>query len=830
MAKENPQKNNKAEDKPEIKSALGGKVVAQDIADEMRRSYLDYAMSVIVSRALPDVRDGLKPVHRRILFTMHESGLNHTAKFRKSAAIVGDTLGKYHPHGDSAVYDAMARLAQDFNMRYKLVDGQGNFGSIDNDPPAAARYTEARMSGVADAMLQDIDKETVDFMPNYDSRLKEPKVLPSIVPQLLMNGTLGIAVGMATSIPPHNLGELLDALDYLIQNSDASTDDLMQFVRGPDFPTGGIVYSKEDIKHAYASGKGGVVMRGETEIEEMPKGGFQILINSIPYQVNKSEMIVQMADLVREKKIEGIKDIRDESDKDGLRIAIDLKPGVSPQNILNNLYKHTELEKTFHFNMIALVDGIQPQLLRLKEILEYFIEHRKVIVERRARFDLGKALDRAHILEGLKKALDHIDNIIKTIKAAEDKEIAHGDLMKKFDFSERQASAILEMRLQTLAGLERQKIEDELKEKLAVIKDLRDLLNDPKRILRVVREEMADIRKKYADERKTKVMAHAAKIMSMDDLVPEAEAVMVLTRGGYVKRIAPESYRPQNRGGVGVIDMNTKEEDFVDMFMTANTHDNILFFTDKGKAYPARMYDIPEGKKATKGKSIFNFLPISDGERVTSAVGLPKKKDVENTAIVMITRGGIIKKVDADVLHDVRRSGIVAIKLEAKDELKFTHLVSSGDDIIVATDSGQSVRFRESDVRKMGRTASGVRAIKLKGSDSVIGADVVRKGVSGQYVLTMSKFGYGKKTDAKQYRVQGRGGSGIKTSKVTGKTGKLMIAKVMNPEFKEIIAISQKGVVIRTELSQIPTLGRQTQGVRIMKLREGDAIASLTYL
>ncbi len=806
------------------------KIVLNDIAEEMRRSYLDYAMSVIVSRALPDVRDGLKPVHRRILYTMHEAGLTHGARFRKSATVVGDTLGKYHPHGDGPVYDAMARLAQDFNMRYTLVDGQGNFGSVDGDPPAAARYTEARMSAIAEAMLQDIEKDTVNFIPNYDSRLKEPIVLPSTVPQLLMNGSLGIAVGMATSVPPHNLGELLDAISYLIENPDASTEDLMQFVKGPDFPTGGIIYSKEDIHHAYASGKGGVVMRGESEVEEMKNGGYQIIISSIPYQVNKSELIIQMAELVREKKVEGIKDIRDESDKDGLRIAIDLKPGVNPQGILNNLYKRTEMEKTFHFNMIALVDGIQPQLLRLKEILEYFIIHRKVVVERRAQFDLNKALDRAHILEGLKKAIDFIDAVIKTIRAADDKESAHKDLVKKFSFSDKQATAILEMRLQTLAGLERKKIEDELKEKMLLIKELRALLADPKKILKVVKEETIETRKKFGDERKTKVISHAAKIMSMDDLVPEAEAVMVLTRGGYVKRISPEAYRSQNRGGVGVVDINTKEEDFVDMFMTANTHDRIIFFTDKGKAYPTRMYDIPEGKKATKGKSIFNFLPISEGERVTSALVFPKTKDVDKSSIIMITKGGIIKKVEASVLEDVRRSGITAIKLEGKDELRFAHLVSPGDDILVATEMGQSVRFKESDVRKMGRVAAGVRAIKLKGKDSVIGADVLKKAMADQYVLTLSRLGYGKMTEAKQYRVQKRGGSGIKTSKVTSKTGPLMIAKVMNPEHKEIIAVSQKGVVMRTEISQVPSLGRQTQGVRIMKLREGDAIASLTYI
>lgn len=806
------------------------KIIPVEITREMGDSYLDYAMSVIVSRALPDVRDGLKPVHRRILYTMHEAGLGHSAKFKKSAAIVGDALGKYHPHGDSALYDAMARMAQDFRLRYPLVDGQGNWGSIDGDAPAAYRYTEARMTSLAEEMLKDIEKNTVDFRPNYDNRLKEPIVLPSALPQLLLNGTLGIAVGMATDIPPHNIAEVIDATAHLIENPDASTEDLMQFIKGPDFPTGGLIFNPKDIHRAYASGKGGIVTRGEAEVVETKKGGFQIIISSITYQTNKSEMIIKMADLVRDKKIEGIKDIRDESDREGMRIAIDLRAGVNPQKILNSLYKHTDLEKAYHFNMIALVDGIQPQVLRLKDIIHYFIEHRKIVVERRARFDLNKAEERAHILEGLKMALDKIDAVIKTIRASKDKEMAHKNLVSKFKFSGKQATAILEMRLQALAGLERQKIEDELKEKLNLIKDLKSLLASAKKILKVVKDELFEIKKKYGDERKTKIIGRAAKSLSVEDLILEKEQVMVLTKGGYVKRTDPEAYKAQKRGGMGVIDISTKEEDFVNIFLTAGTHDDLLFFTDKGKAFQIKMYDLPEGKRATKGKSIMNFISLSGDERVTSVLVFPKALKKEEINLIMATKGGVIKKVNADSFKDVRRSGIAAIKLQKGDRMRFVHLISKGDDVILATKKGQSIRFKGSDARVMGRSAGGVRGIKLAKDDELIGADIIKKDEKGQFLLTMSKKGYGKKTDVKNYRLQKRGGSGIKTSKVTDKTGPLMIAKVINPEFEEVIAISQKGQVIRVSLAQIPALGRQTQGVRIMKLKTGDSIASLTCL
>jgi len=806
------------------------KIIPTEISKEMRSSYLDYAMSVIVSRALPDVRDGLKPVHRRILYAMHEDGLNHNAKFRKSANVVGAVMGRYHPHGDTAIYDTMARMAQDFLMRYPLIDGQGNWGSIDGDSPAAMRYTEARMTALADEMLKDIDKNTVDFGPNYDNHLKEPAVLPASLPQLLINGSLGIAVGMATNIPPHNLSEVIDALIYSIENPRASTQDLMQFVKGPDFPTGGLIFNTKDIQQAYASGRGGIVTRGEVEITETKEDNYQILISSIPYQVNKSELIIGMAELVREKKIEGIKDIRDESDREGLSIAIDLKSGVNPQKILNNLYKHTALEKTYHFNMIALVDGIQPRVLRLEDMLKYFIEHRKIVVERRTRFDLARALERAHILEGLKKALDNIDAVIKVIKSSADKEIAHKKLMEKFKFSDRQANAILEMKLQTLAGLERQKIEDELKEKQKLIKDLRLILADPKKILKVIKDELVEIKNKYGDERKTKIISRAAKIMSTEDLIPEKEQVMILTRGGYIKRTDPEAYRAQKRGGIGVIDMETKEEDFVSIFVTANTHDDLLFFTDKGKAFQIKMYDLPEGKRATKGKSIVNFLSLSGDEKVTSVLVSSKEAKENSESLVMVTKNGIIKKVDISSFKEVRRSGIIAIRLTKDDELKFSFLVSKGDYVILATKKGQSIMFKESDVRNMGRGAGGVRGIRLSKDDEVMGAGSVRRKDKEQFLLTIGKKGFGKKTQVKNYRLQRRGGSGIKTTKITDKTGPLMIAKVINPESEEIIAISQKGQVIRTALAQVPVLGRQTQGVRIMKLKTGDSIASLTCL
>ena len=806
----------------------GAGIVGIGISREMKDSYLDYAMSVITMRALPDVRDGLKPVHRRILFSMHEKGLTASAKFRKSATVVGDVLGSYHPHGDSSVYEAMVKMAQDFSHRYPLVIGQGNFGSIDGDSAAAYRYTEAKMSRISGEMLRDLDKETVEWRPNYDGSKREPTVLPAAVPNLLLNGTLGIAVGMATSIPPHNLREVVDATVALIDDEEATNEDLLQFVKGPDFPTGGIIFADKEVHHAYASGRGGVVCRGELEVVETKSGQFQIIISSIPYRVNKSDLIVKIADLVHDKKLEGIKDIRDESTKD-IRVVIDLKTGVNPQKVLNFLYKHTELESVFHFNVLALVDGT-PQTLSLRAMLKEFISHREIVVKRRTEFDLRKALDREHILLGLKKALDHIDKIIKTIKASKDTPTAHINLMKEFKFSDKQAAAILEMKLQKLAGLERKKIEDELNETQALIKTLKELLSSAKKILKVVKDELIEIRDKYGDDRRTKVVRGGVKVISEEDLIPEKESVLVYTAGGYVKRTDPGEYRTQKRGGVGVVDLDTKEEDFVTHLLTANTHSDLLFFTDKGKAYQIKMYDIPEGRRATKGKSIMNFLQLSGDEKVSSILVMPKALKNATLSILMVTKDGTAKKVSAESFKDVRRNGIIAIKLSPDDLLMSTLFVDKGDEVILATRKGQAIRFRESDIREMGRAAGGVRGMKLGKSDVLVGADVVKKDANNPMFLVMMENGFGKRTALKEYKTQKRGGSGIKTAKVNSKTGNLMAAQVVTEEKSQIITMSKKSQVVRVDLTSVPSLGRQTQGVRIMKLRAGDAIASLTCL
>ncbi len=842
-------------------------VIDRNISTEMRESYLDYAMSVITTRALPDVRDGLKPVHRRILYAMHRMGLTPGARFRKSAAVVGDVLGKYHPHGDISVYDAMVKMAQEFSMRYPLVIGQGNFGSIDGDSAAAMRYTEAKMSSMASLLLNDLEKETVDWRPNYDGTLKEPEVLPAAVPNILLNGTLGIAVGMATSIPPHNLTELTNALTHLIENPDATVEDLMEHVSGPDFPTGAVAFNKKDLLHAYTTGKGGVVVRGQAEIVEDKKGNFQIIITSIPYRVNKSDLIVRIADLVRDKKIDGIRGLRDESTRD-IRVVVDLKVGAHPQKVLNFLYKHTALEDTFHFNMVVLVDGV-PQTLSLKGILQEFIKHRKVIVKRRTEYDLRKAQEREHILLGLTKALDHIDEVIKTIRASKDVPDAAANLIKKFKFSDLQAAAILEMRLSRLANLERKKVEDELAEVQAMIAEWTALLGSEKKMLSVVKTEIVAAGEKFGDDRNTKVIKGAAGIINVEDLVPEEEQVLVLTSGGYVKRTNPEEYKRQKRGGVGVIDLDTKEEDFVTTVLTTSSHSDLLFFTDLGKAYQIKMYELPEGKRSTKGKAIVNFLSIGDNEKVTSV--LPMRLSAHSTkgkksakadgasgkddaaegsqSLYMITKLGVAKKVDATAFHDVRRSGLIAMRLDAGDQLIAALLVGKGDEIVLTSQRGQAIRFKESDIRSMGRTAGGVRGMKLDKDDVIVGADVVRHGDKGAEILVVTKNGYGKTTPAKEYKTQNRGGSGIKTVKVTPKTGQLIAARVVSKvggnakssgngdtsadninDMSELVVVSQKGQVIRTELSEIPSLSRDTQGVRIMKLRDGDAIASFVCL
>lgn len=804
-------------------------VIDAEITLEMRKSYLDYAMSVITSRALPDVRDGLKPVHRRILYTMHEMGLVSGAKFRKSAAIVGDVMGKYHPHGDIPIYDAMVKMAQTFSFRYPLVWGQGNFGSPDGDPPAAMRYTEAKMTAISSELLRDLEKDTVEWAPNYDGRMNEPLVLPTAVPNLLLNGTLGIAVGMATNIAPHNLKEVCEAMIHLIDHKDATTEDLLQFVKGPDFPTRGLIFADKEMKHAYGTGRGGVVVRGEAEIVETKAGSFQIVITSIPYRVNKAELVVQIADLVREKKLEGIKALRDESTRE-TRIVIELKNNAYPEQVLNYIYKHTQLEESFHFNMVGLVNGV-PETLSLKKILEVFIKHRREVVRKRTEFDLKKAEDREHILIGLKKALDHIDEIIKLIKKSKDVEDAKNGLMKTFKFSELQALAILDMKLQKLAGLERKKIEDELEAVRALIKKLKEILSSEKNILAVVKDETLAVMEKYGDDRRTKIIRHGVKEMSDEDLIPNEDNVLVMTKGGYVKRTKPEEYRKQKRGGVGVIDLETKEEDFVTHLISGSTHSDLLFFTDKGKAYQVKMYEIPEGRRATKGKAVVNFLAVSGEERITSVLIVPKEAKATDWSLVLITKNGTGKKVSGESFKDVRRSGIIAIRLEEGDELISAGMVEKGDECILTTSLGQSIRFKESDLREMGRSAGGVRAMRLKKGDFIVGADTVKKGSKEASLLSVMENGFGKKSKLSSYKVQKRGGSGIKTAKITKKTGVLMSARVVyGDEGDEIVAMSKKGQVIRIAVSDVPLIGRQTQGVRIMRLHEGDKIASVTCL
>ena len=810
---------------------IAANVIDQPIVAEMRQSYIDYAMTVITGRALPDVRDGLKPVHRRILYAMKEMGLVPGAKFRKSAAVVGDVLGKYHPHGDIAVYDSMAKMAQDFSYRYPLVLGQGNFGSIDGDSPAAMRYTEAKISRIAEALLTDLEKETVAWNPNYDATRDEPRVLPAALPNLLLNGTLGIAVGMATNIPPHNLREVVAATIHLIDNPDATTNDLLEFVKGPDFPLGGVAFSKADITHAYGSGKGPVVVRGEAEIIDDGKKDTRIIITSIPYRVNKSELISRIADLVQEKKIEGIRDLRDESTSD-IRIVVELKGTAHPQAVLNNLYKHTELESTFHYNMLALVGGV-PEMLSLSGMLEHFVEHRREVVKLRTEYDLRKAEEREHILLGLSKALDHIDEVIAVIKKAADIPSASLALQKKFGFSVLQAAAILEMRLSKLAGLERKKIEDELSEIQQLISTLKEILSSPKKILAVVKRELTELGEKYGDDRRTKIVKGGVQNISAEDLVPDEESMLLLTQGGYVKRTNPSEYKKQKRGGVGVVDIATKEEDVVTHFLVAHAHSDLLFFTDFGKTYQLKMYEIPEGKRATKGKSIMNFLPLSAEESVTSVLAVPKGAALDASSVVFVTEMGAVKRVAAKAFADVRRSGIIAITLKSSDRLVSAHLAGEGDTVSIVTAKGQSIRFEAEDVREMGRTAGGVRGMSVRKGDRVVSAEVISllEAKNASLLVIMSK-GYGKRTKISEYKVQGRGGSGIKTAQVTPKTGEIIGARIVVGDLKEeeLVVISKKGQVIRTSVAEISLLSRATQGVRIMKLYPGDSIASMVAL
>jgi len=827
-------KSSKADKVEATEGEIVEKIEPINLVQEMRTSYLDYAMSVIVSRALPDVRDGLKPVHRRILYAMWGIGLRHNSKFKKSAHVVGEVMAKFHPHGDSAIYDSLVRMAQDFNMREMLVNGQGNFGSMDGDNAAAMRYTEAKLRAIAEELILDIDKNTVDFSPTYDGSYREPRVLPAKLPNLLLNGSMGIAVGMATNIPPHNLSELCDGIGALIENPKISIEELTEYIKGPDFPTGGIIYNKKDIAAAYATGRGGIVMRAKTDIQETDKGDrTNIIITEVPYQVNKARLIEKIATLVQEKKIDGIKDLRDESSREGVRIVVELKKDSYPKKVLNKLYKLTELQTTFHVNMLALVDGIQPRVLNLKTVLEEYLKHRQEVIRRRTQFDLDKALERAHILEGLKMALDKIDLIIALIRKSKDKEEAKINLMSKFKFTERQTLAILEMKLQQLANLERQKIEDELKEKQKLIAELESILKSEKKIMSLIKTDVQTIKDTYGNARRTQIIAHGVKEFNIEDLVPNEPTLIISTRDGYIKRLPQDTFKQQSRGGKGVMGLTTKEEDVVDKIISTNTHDNILFFTTRGRVFQLSAYEIPQATRTAKGQALQNFLQLAPNEKVSVFLSVDNLGSYES--LVMVTSKGNIKKTKLEDFKNVRKSGLIALKLKENDMLEWVHPTTGNNDIMITTSLGQSIRFKEKDVRAMGRTASGVRAIKLKSTDEVVGMSILDNSLVKMKVLELlvvSENGMGKKTKINEYKVQGRGGSGIKTMAVTSKTGKIISSQVVNStEDKDIMIISVKGQVIRTSLKSISTLGRATQGVRIMRFKqEGDKVAAIAFV
>jgi len=832
MAKKNNKNKKEGDEKKKEIGADIGYVKERNITQEMQDSYIDYAMSVIVGRALPDVRDGLKPVHRRILYTMREDGITHSAKYRKSASVVGTCLARYHPHGDMAVYNSLVIMAQDFSMRYPLVQGQGNFGSVDGDPPSAQRYSEARLSKIGEAMLRDIQKETVNFIANYDGTRKEPTVLPSPVPQLLLNGSLGIAVGMATNIPPHNIGEVIDASIYLIDNPKADTEDLFRFVKGPDFPTGGEIYNKEDIIAAYSQGKGSITVRGKAEIVE-EKGKSQIIITEIPYRVRKAKLVEDFAKMVQKKKLEGVRDIRDESDREGMRIVLDLKSGSYPAKILNRLYNFSSLQETFHINMIALVDGIQPRVMGLDELLQHYIDHRKEVVTRRTKFDLEKAKERAHILEGLHKALSHIDEVIKTIKKSESRDDAQKNLMKKFDFTEVQANAILEMKLQKLAKLEREEIENELEEKRKIIKELTAILKSKKKIENVVKKELLEMKELFADKRKTKVYEEGLKKTDDLDLIPQEPTIVTITQGGYIKRVNPSTYKSQQRGGKGMLGMKTGQDDVVDHFIEAMTHDFLLFFTDSGRVFRVPVYQVPEGARAARGRGLMNFLEISSNEKVLTVIPLESQevaqaeKEKEDKNLVVVTKKGVIKKTPLKEFSNIRRSGLIAITLRKNDEVCRVRKTSGKDEVAIVTKKGQIIRFGEKDVRTMGRQAGGVKGVNIRKGDEVADVTIIKKeDLTKAFLLLMTENGYGKRIKVKNYRAQKRGGVGVKTIKNSEKVGEVISLRTIVKE-KDLIAISRKGKAIRMELKNISEQSRVTQGVRLMKMDKGDGLASI---
>lgn len=790
----------------------------------MEDSFLRYSMSVIVDRALPDVRDGFKPVHRRILFSMNQNGNRSTSKFVKSARIVGDVMGKYHPHGDSAIYNSMVRLAQPWSLRYPLIQGQGNFGSMDGDEAAAMRYTEARMAKPADEMLVDIEKDTIDFKPNFDGSEQEPVVLPAKLPNLLLNGQIGIAVGMATNIPPHNLGELVDASVELIDNEEATIDDLLKHVKGPDFPTGATVYGGAPMKQAYQTGRGSVMIRAEASIEETKRGRHQIVVTEVPYGVNKATLIEKIAELVKDKKITGISDLRDESARGSVRVVIELKKDAYPKKLLNQLYKLTALQTSFNFNMLALVDGIQPRILGLHEMLSEFIRHRQKVVRRRTEFELRKAKERAHILEGYKIALDHIDEVIKTIRASKTQDEAEKALITKFKLSEIQAKAILAMQLRRLTGLEREAIENELNELLKLITKLEGILADEKEILKVIKTELLEIKEKYGDERRSKIINHELGKFSDEELIPEEDSVILLTTENYIKRTLVSEYRRQNRGGKGKRGMTTKDEDAIEQLIPASTHDYLLFFTNKGRVFRLKAYEVPAASLQAKGVAAVNLLQLQPEEKITSIIKHEKDAD-DSGYLFMTTVKGTVKKTPLKDYANIRTNGLIAIRLDEGDELRWIQKTTGENDIVVSTSAGQAIRFNEVDARPMGRSARGVRGVRLRPNDSVVGMDVICN--DDQKILVISQNGYGKVTKASNFPSHKRGGVGIKAAVVTAKTGPIVTARTLEADADEVLLISNKGQAIRVGLKDIPTLGRTTQGVRVMKLSDGDAVSSI---
>ncbi len=794
------------------------KIIDVDVNREMRQSFLDYSMSVIVSRALPDVRDGLKPVHRRILYTMHEKGLTPDKAYRKCADTVGAVLGSYHPHGDASVYDAMVRLAQDFSMRYMLVDGHGNFGSVDGDPPAAYRYTESKMSKISTEMLRDIDKETVDFMPNFDDRLEEPTVLPSRFPNLLVNGSGGIAVGMATNIPPHNLGEVIDAMCLVIDNPDVEIPELMECLPGPDFPTGATIMGRSGIRAAYMTGRGKITVRAKTEIVEENNGRFKIIVSELPYQVNKARLIEHIADLVNDKKLEGISNIEDHSDRNGMHVEIDVKRDASPQVVLNQLFTYTQLQATFGVIMLAIVNG-EPKILNLKEMLTHYKDFQEEVITRRTAFDLGKAQERMHILEGLKIALDNIDEVIATIRASKDTAEAVSNLMEKFSLSEIQAQAIVQMRLRQLTGLEREKIEDEIKELAIKIEDFKAILASKERRMQIIKDEAIEIRNKYADERRTEICSISGEV-DIEDLIPEEECVVTFTRFGYIKRQTTDTYKLQNRGGRGVSGMTRREEDVATELFMSGSHDYILFFSDKGRVYRMKCYEIPEGSRQSKGINIANLLPVNADEKITSMIRVPSMED--DKYLIMVTRQGIIKRIELSAYNTNRKGGLIALELGEGDSLAWVHMTSGEDKVIIATKKGFAIRFDERDVRCMGRQARGVRAIRLREGDEVVGMCIVD---DNSHVLTVSEKGYGRLSLADNYRLQSRGGKGI-INYHTEKYGDVAAIKVVNPETDDVILVSADGIIIRILASTIRVCARPSKGVTVMRIKEGNKLVA----